>query len=185
MMSTLLPGNSVILVSTRTAYLPRLKYWSVRYCFTSSSTERSKVLPWRKAHVAQALLQVLGLDVLVALDLELGDGGPLDHHDQQGVAVAAQFHVAKEAGRVQRPHGFADALAVEVIADVHRQVVEYRAFGDSLQAFDADVADRERVSCAVCARTSRPQGLDGKRHQASQTQFKPHATTTDCYFDRS
>ena len=44
-MSTLLPGNSVILVSTRTAYLPRLKYWSVRYCLTSSSTERSKVLP--------------------------------------------------------------------------------------------------------------------------------------------
>ncbi len=31
--------------STRTPYLPRLKYCSVRYCCTSSSTERSKVLP--------------------------------------------------------------------------------------------------------------------------------------------
>ena len=133
-----------------------------------------------EAHIAQALLQVLGLDVLVALDLELGDGGTLDHHDQQGVAVAAQFHVAKEAGRVQRTHGFADALAVEVIADVHRQIVEYRAFGDSLQAFDADVADRKRIILRRLRTHDRPQGLDGKRHQASQTQFKPHATTTDC-----
>ena len=42
---TLLPGTSSTLVSTRTAYLPREKYWSVRYCLTSSSTLRSKVLP--------------------------------------------------------------------------------------------------------------------------------------------
>ena len=103
----------------------------------------------REAHVAQALLQILGLDVLVALDLELGDGGPLDHHDQQGVAVAAQFHVAEEPRRVQRAHGLADALAVEVIADVHRQVIEYRAFGDSLQTFDANVADRERLAATL------------------------------------
>ena len=32
-----------------------------------------------------------------------------------------------------------------MIADVHRQIIEYRAFGDSLQAFDANVADREDV----------------------------------------
>jgi len=139
-------------------------------------------LAGRKAHVAQALLQVLGLDVLVALELELGDGRPLDDHDQQGVAVAAQFHVAKEPRRVQRPHGLADALAVEVIADVHGQVVEYRAFGDSLQTFDANVADRERLLRDLCAH-SRSQRLDGKGHQARQTQFKPHATTTDCCFD--
>jgi hypothetical protein len=30
---------------------------------------------------------------------------------------------------------------------------------------------------------SRTPGLDGESHQASQTQFKPHATTTDCKFD--
>src|ERR1044072_9287503 len=42
---TLLPGTSSTLVSTRTAYLPREKYWSVRYCLTSSSVDWSKVLP--------------------------------------------------------------------------------------------------------------------------------------------
>jgi hypothetical protein len=30
---------------------------------------------------------------------------------------------------------------------------------------------------------SRTPGLDGKGHQASQTQIKPHATTTDCKTD--
>ena len=67
-------------------------------------------LAGRESHVAQALLQILGLDVLVALDLEFGDRGPFDHHHQQGVAVAAQFHIAKESRRIQRPHGLADAL---------------------------------------------------------------------------
>jgi hypothetical protein len=66
-----------------------------------------------ETHVAQALLQILGLDVLVALDLELRDRGTLDHHHQQGVAVAAQFHVAKEAGGIQGAHGLADALTVQ------------------------------------------------------------------------
>src|ERR1700722_1754247 len=141
-------------------------------------------LALREADVAQTLLQVLGLDVLVALDLELGDRGPLDHHDQQGVAVAAQFHVAEEPGRVQSTHRLADALAIQVIADVHRQIIEYRAFGDALQSFDADVADGKRILRRLRTHDG-PQGLDGKRHQASQTQFKPHATTTDCYFYRS
>ena len=36
-----------------------------------------------------------------------------------------------------------DALLVEMIADVDRQVVEDRALGDALQALDADVADGE------------------------------------------
>ena len=49
-----------------------------------------------ETHVAQALGQILGLDVLVALDLELRDRRPLDHHHEQGIAVAAQLHVAEE-----------------------------------------------------------------------------------------
>ena len=102
-------------------------------------------LALRETDVAQALLQILGLDVLVALDLELGDRRPLDHHHQQGVAVAPQLHVAEEARGVQRAHGLADALLIEVIADVDRQVIEYRALGYALQSFDANVPDGERI----------------------------------------
>ena len=35
------------------------------------------------------------------------------------------------------------ALRVELIANIDRQVVEHRAFGDALETFDLDVADRE------------------------------------------
>jgi hypothetical protein len=31
-----------------------------------------------------------------------------------------------------------------VIADIHRQVVEYRALGDALQSFDSNIADGKR-----------------------------------------
>ena len=89
------------------------------------------------------LLQVLGLDVLVALELEALDGRALvDHHDER-IAIAAHFDVAEESRFVQRAHRFADALRRERVADVDRQIVVDRAFGDALQSLDADVADRE------------------------------------------
>ena len=89
-----------------------------------------------KADVAQRLLQVLGLDVLVAGDLEALDRGALEHHHHQRVAIAAHLHVAEEAGGVQRRIASRTRCGVEMVADVHRQVVEDRAFGDALQAFD-------------------------------------------------
>ena len=107
---TRLPATSSTVVSMRAAYLPRAPYWSCRKDFTSSSTERSKVLPCARPTLRSDLLQVFGLDVLVALELEALDGRALvDHHDQR-VAIAAQFHVAEEAGVVQRAHRFAHAL---------------------------------------------------------------------------
>ena len=57
-------------------------------------------LAGREADVAQRLLQVLGLDVLVALDLEALDRGPLEHHHQERVAIATQLHLAEEVALV-------------------------------------------------------------------------------------
>ncbi len=74
-----------------------------------------------EADVAQRFLQVLGLDVLVAGDLEALDRGPLEHYDDQRVAFAAHLHVAEEVRGVQGTDGFPDALRGEVIADVHRR----------------------------------------------------------------
>ena len=45
-MSTLLSGSSLTSASTRAEYLPRLKYWSIRDCSTSSRTDWLKVLPF-------------------------------------------------------------------------------------------------------------------------------------------
>ena len=103
--------------------------------------------------IAQRLLQVLGLDVLVALHLEAFDGRALQHRDDQHAAVATQLHVAEETGRVQRLHRLRDAPSIELVADVDRQVVEDRAFGDALQALDPNVADHEVVVCVARGRS--------------------------------
>ena len=80
---------------------------------------------------------------LLPLISTLSSDGPLEHGDQQRVAVAIQCDVAEESGRVQRPQRLAQPLRIELIADVDRQVIEHRAFGDALQALDLDVADGE------------------------------------------
>src|SRR6185436_18909419 len=49
-----------------------------------------------EAHVAQGLLQVLGLDVLVARDLEALDGRALEHDDNELRTVAPKLHIAEE-----------------------------------------------------------------------------------------
>ena len=77
-------------------------------------------LALREADVAQRLAEVLGLDVLVALELEALDGRALVDHDDERVAVAAQLHVAEKPGVVQRAHRFADALRRQGVADVDR-----------------------------------------------------------------
>jgi hypothetical protein len=67
-----------------------------------------------------------------------------------------------------------------MVADVHRQIIEHRAFGDSLQSLDADVTDGEGLlgggGLGVDGAGER---LDGERHQAEKPQLNPHATTTE------
>ena len=75
-------------------------------------------LALRQADVPERALQVLGLDVLVALDREALDRGSLKDDHDEGVAVAAQLDVAEEAGGEQRPDGLLLAAQVEVVADV-------------------------------------------------------------------
>src|SRR5262249_53492363 len=101
-----------------------------------------------EADVAERLLQVLRLDVLVALDLEALDRGTFEHGNDERAAVATQFDVAEKPGRVHRTHRLGNLPVIERVADVDGQVVEDRAFGDALQAFDANVTDREAVGAA-------------------------------------
>jgi hypothetical protein len=66
-------------------------------------------------------------------------------HDQHARVFAAELDVAEESHVVHRAQRLAHALRREPVADVHRQHVEQRAFGNALQSFDADVRDRERA----------------------------------------
>ena len=49
--------------------------------------------------------------ILVALEVEGADGRTLLHHHHQGRFVAAQLHVAEEAGVIERAQRLANALA--------------------------------------------------------------------------
>src|SRR5690606_33009721 len=100
-------------------------------------------LAGRETDVAQRALQILGLDVLVALDLEALDRRSLENGDDERAAIAPQLAVAEEAGRIQRAQRCGEAPGIELVADVDRQVVVDGALGNALQALDADVADRE------------------------------------------
>jgi hypothetical protein len=101
----------------------------------------------REPDVVQRLLELIRLDLLVALDLEGADRRPLLHDDYEHARLfPPQLDIAEEAAVVHRAQRLANAARIEPVADVHRQPVEQRAFGDALQAFDADVGDFEVVA---------------------------------------
>jgi hypothetical protein len=102
-----------------------------------------KGLAGRQTHVAQALVEILGLDVLVALDLETLYRRALEHGDDQRALLPAQLDVTEEAGVIERADRLAHPLLGEPVADVHRQVVVDRTLGDALQTLDADVVDAQ------------------------------------------
>ncbi len=95
--------------------------------------------------LVQDLLQVVVLDVLVAFERELLDRRPLEHDNHERVAIATELEVLKEAGLEDRSARFAQPLLGNGIADVDRQIVIDRAIRNSLGAFDAEVADDERL----------------------------------------
>ena len=57
--------------------------------------------------------------------------------------VAPHFDVVKQVLAVERTNRLADTDAINRVTDVNRQVVEYRALGNTLQALDANVLDDE------------------------------------------
>jgi len=130
-----------------------------------------------EADVAQGLLQVLGLDVLVARDLEAFNGGTLEHHDYEGVAVAAHLYVAEEVSGIQGADGFPHPLRGEVVTDVHREVVVDRTFRDPLQAFDLDVPDGE-VRLARRSSLCRLRGLSVRQRSVHKQCDRDHNDAT-------
>ena len=143
-----------------------------------------KSLAGREPDVAQRLLQILGLDVLVALDIDALERGALGHRDNQRVAIAAQLDVAEKAGGVQRAQCLALARRSQVIADVHRQVVEDRALGDALQALDADVLDDEVTGRALLRR--RHERRCGQRERCKEcTPFRAPCAADQGRFNRT
>ena len=99
-----------------------------------------------QAGIFQAFAQRLFLDRLVTAEIDLGDGRALVHDHDQHIAFALEAHIFEEAGAEQCTHQFAAVRIGHRIAGLHRQVIEHRASGDALQAFDADILDLEGLT---------------------------------------
>jgi len=102
-------------------------------------------LTFGQAGRLQAFQELIGLDVLVAVHGEAGDGGALLHLHDQDRALLFQFHVVEEAGLEQRLDGLLRGGIGHRLAGFDRQVAQHGAGGNALQALDADVADGERL----------------------------------------
>ena len=99
----------------------------------------------RESRVAKRFEQVLGLEGVVAGEVDARDGGTLLDHHHEGAAVALDPHVVEEAGREQALDGRRGVLRVHRIADGDRELVEHRAGGHAPQTLHADVLDHERL----------------------------------------
>jgi hypothetical protein len=131
-------------------------------------------LAGREPDLAQRLGQILGLDVLVALDVHALERGALEHRDYEGRAFTAQLDVAEKPGRIQGADRLAHALRCQVIANVDRQVVEDRALRDSLQALDLDVADREVcIGRLLCVERTRRASQSKRNPQSAIVHAQP------------
>ena len=133
--------------SISTLYLPRLLYWRFSSWVTRSRLSLLKVSPSASPISFRPLSRSSDFRSLLP--------------------TRVMAHVLEEAGLVQRAHGLAGAGLVEGVAALDRQVGEDRAGADALQAFDADVADRERCERRLCPGWQRKRRSQGKGKQAA------------------
>ena len=96
------------------------------------------------------------IDLLPLISIE-SIAGRSTHRDDQRIAVALEFDVAKIAGCKQQADQLAGRRFVDLIADVDRQQVEHGSRGNALQPLNADVRHGERIG----EREPRPQQRDG------------------------
>ena len=87
---------------------------------------------------------VLGVEFLGAGDFDLGDSRPFLYHDHEHVAVRFQPYVLEETGRVERFYRRGDAILVDGVANLDRQIREHRAGFSALNALYADILDLKR-----------------------------------------
>ena len=75
----------------------------------------------------ERLLEVVGADVLVALDHDTGDRRPLLDDDDQRAAVLLKPDILEKPGLEQRLDALRRLPLIEFVAHLDRQITEYRA----------------------------------------------------------
>src|SRR5262249_1414137 len=99
----------------------------------------------READMLECFAQLVLVELLLADEVDLGDGRALDNRNDQDIALRLQAHIFKESGGEQRLDGLGCPLFGQGVADLDRQVAEYRSGLSALDALNADVFYQERL----------------------------------------
>ena len=103
--------------------------------------------PFRQPDFAQPFAQCILVEFLVADEVDLRHRRAfLDHHDQH-IALYFQAYVFEESGRKQGLDRRGRLFIGHGFADLDREIAEYGAGLDALDAFDADIAHHEGIEC--------------------------------------
>ena len=94
---------------------------------------------------AQAFHERLGVELLDADEINFRNRRTLVEHHHQHVVIGLDAHVAEKPRVEQGADHFACPRLVENVADLDRQIVEHCSRLGTLQTFDADVFDDERI----------------------------------------
>mmetsp|Transcript_13957 Transcript_13957/g.38069 ORF Transcript_13957/g.38069 Transcript_13957/m.38069 type:complete len:298 (-) Transcript_13957:2091-2984(-) len=114
------------------------------------------------ADVLQRFGQGLGVELLEADEVDVGDDRALVDDDDDGIALDADANVLEQAGCEQRAQRRGAFFIVVRVTDAEGQRREHGAGVGALQAFDADVLQHEGVD-----RPGQP-GLEHPRESQSQ-----------------
>src|SRR4030095_12427696 len=105
-------------------------------------------LRFGKSDVLQRLLESVGVEFLVARDVDLADRRALLDDDDQHPALYLEPHIAEEARCEQGLHRGGGLRIVDAIADLDRQIGEDGPRLGAVRALDANVLHDEWIECA-------------------------------------
>jgi hypothetical protein len=134
-------------------------------------------LAFADADVLERLGQGLGVELLEADEVDVGDDGALVNDDDHGVALDGDAHVLEQAGGKQRAQGGGALFVVVAVADAKGQGREHRARVSALQALDADVLQHKGVNRPGQARLEQAQG--GQRQETEARGAQERSRTVE------
>jgi hypothetical protein len=142
--ATRLRSSGVMVDLISTAYLPRLKYCRCSSCSALSSRARSSTRPSARPVCLRPAFRSSSENSLMPEGDRCDRGALFDGDDHHAIA-RLQPHIPEKTGGVKRLDRRRRFLVGHQVADLDRQVAEYRPRLGALDALDPDVLDDKRL----------------------------------------
>ena len=123
-----------------------------------------------QAHIAHRFLQRFLVKFFGAYKLDTGNRGALFHHHDQHIAIGLQAHILEQAQGKQGANCCCAFVIVVVITDTQRDGREDRPGLHTLQPFDTNVLNLERLQCPSCLGCTE-QGCNGSSRANAKSIF--------------